>query len=159
MKSTADPRPLLDRFWSELTKVRTGMLGLATERHGHAQPMTAHFEGVDGPIWFFARRDSELVQGAQGAQPASFHYAGGGHDLFACVHGELSAVADPDTAARFWSEEVARWFPGGPDDPDLALLRFELEKAHIWLPRDAADASTFGFKRGSPDDVRAEARL
>jgi general stress protein 26 len=28
---------------------------------------------------------------------------------------------------------LSRWFPGGKDDPKLALLRFDAESAEIWL--------------------------
>ena len=33
---------------------------------------------------------------------------------------------------------VAAWYEGGKDDPKLALLRFDAERAEIWL-----DASSF----------------
>jgi general stress protein 26 len=159
MKSTADPSELLARFWRELADIRTGMLALSTDGDGHAQPMTAHFEGTRGPIWFFARRDSHLAEGAERPHAAAFHYVDGGHDLYACVHGELQAVDDPAAVDRFWSEEVARWFEGGKKDSNLALLRFTPDRAHIWLPRNSHEANTFGFDRDAPRDVRAEARI
>jgi general stress protein 26 len=157
MKSTADPKELLGRFWSELKDLKTGMLGLASSPH--AQPMTAHFADSAGPIWFFARADSDLASKAAGSQSAAFHYASGGHDLFACVHGMLSPVKETEVASRFWSDEVGRWFPGGPDDPNLTMLRFEPERAHIWLPKEAFDPSSFELGQSSSKDVRAEAKL
>lgn len=159
MDSTADPKDLLQRFWRELGQVRTGLLGLAHHHHGHAQPMTAHFDGPRGPLYFFARKDGALTRDAHSSHSAIFHYAGPDHDLYACVHGELKAIEDRDIVARFWSEDVARWYPGGQDDPNLALLRFDLEKAHLWLPKDSADASTYGFGEGRSEEVKAEARI
>ena len=43
--SEYSPENLLTRFWQDLHQIRTGMLGLVVEDEGHAQPMTAHFEG------------------------------------------------------------------------------------------------------------------
>jgi general stress protein 26 len=34
---------------------------------------------------------------------------------------------------KLWSPFVAAWFKGGKDDPNLQLLRFEPERAQIWL--------------------------
>ncbi len=156
--SATDGDGLLQRFWQELGEVRTGMLGIAAD-NPHSQPMTAHFSGTEGPIWFYARRDSDIVQSADGPQQALFHYASGGHDLFACVHGELTATDDPAAAARFWDTEVANWFPGGEDDPDLIMLRFDPSRAQIWLPKNGPNASVFGFGTKRAEDIRAQVQL
>jgi len=153
-----DRQALLQRFWQELGETRTGMLGIPSD-DDYAQPMTAHFNGSAGPIWFYARRDSDIARSAEGGHPAQFHYASGGHDLYACVHGDLTAVEDTDAASRFWSDEVARWFPQGQDDPDLIMLRFEPSKAQIWLPQDGHAPTIFGFGDKRPEDVRAEVRV
>ena len=34
---------------------------------------------------------------------------------------------------RLWNPFVAAWFEGGKDDPKLRLLRFDADKAEIWL--------------------------
>jgi general stress protein 26 len=155
-----DPEHLLVRFWQELGELRTGMLGLV-EQEGHAQPMTAHFEGQHGPLWFYAHSHSVLVRGCERGCAAVFHYIGPGHDLYACVHGEVAPCAEENMVGRFWSEEVARWYPRGRSDPDLALLRFVPSSAQIWLPSDGAQPQLFGLDehRAPPRDIHAEVRL
>jgi general stress protein 26 len=56
-----------------------------------------------------------------------------GHDLFATVHGRLSLDNDRATIDRLWNPFIAAWFDGGKDDPKLALLRLDAERAEIWL--------------------------
>ena len=34
---------------------------------------------------------------------------------------------------RLWNKWVAAWFEGGKTDPKLQLLRFDLDRAQIWL--------------------------
>ena len=34
---------------------------------------------------------------------------------------------------RLWSPHVAAWYKGGKEDPALALLRLDAEKAEVWL--------------------------
>ena len=156
-----DPQDLLERFWRDLSDLRTGMLGLAAEHEGHAQPMTAHFDGEQGPLYFYAHRNSRIAQAAERSLPAVFHYVGRKHDLYACVHGDVVMSDDAGAIERFWSEEVARWYPHGRDDPDLALLRFTPLSAQIWLPSDGAEPKLFGLGRDRepPRDIRAEVRL
>jgi general stress protein 26 len=156
-----NPQDLLGRFWRDLADMKTGMLGLATEHEGHAQPMTAHFEGEHGPLYFYAHRNSRIALAADESRSAVFHYVGRKHDLYACVHGEVALTTDDALIQRFWSEEVARWYPEGRGDSDLALLCFTPMSAQIWLPSDGAEPKLFGLGRDRtpPKDIRAEVRL
>ena len=94
--------------------------------------MTAHFEGGRGPLWFYAHSSSHIVQACRRSHPAVFHYIGRGHDLYACIHGEAEVCADEDAIGRYWSDEVARWYPRGSRDPDLALLQVTVTSAEYW---------------------------
>ena len=61
----------------------------------------------------------------------------------------------------YWSDEVARWYPRGRRDPDLALLKFTPSSAAIWLPTDGAQPQLYGLDdyRAPPRDIHAEIRL
>jgi general stress protein 26 len=105
------PRELEDKFWSALKSDRM-MLGLDGVEDGHARPMTAQVEGEKGPIWFFTARDNAIVQKLELGDRVIATFA----------------VID-----RLWNRFVAAWYDGGKDDPKLALLRFDAERAEIWL--------------------------
>jgi general stress protein 26 len=157
---TGDVNTLASRFWNELQQVRTGMLGLSGAREAHSQPMTAHFEDTSGPLWFYTRSDSELLAATNEDQRGVFHYAGPDHQLYACVHGKLTSDRDQTVIDRFWNDEVARWFPSGPSDDSIALLKFEPEEAQIWLPAETADRSVVKFGTSDePQDIREKATL
>ena len=121
------------KFWKALKSDRTLMLGLDGVEDGHARPMTAQFENERSPLWFFASTDNELIKLLPRGDRAIATFASKGHDLFATLHGRLSRDNDRDTIDRFWNRYVAAWFEGGKDDPKLALLRFDAERAEIWL--------------------------
>lgn len=123
------------KFWKALRSDMTVMLGLAGVDEGHSQPMTAQFEGKEdrGPIWFFTARNSDLVTALHQSHRGVFDFTSKGHDLFAAVHGELTADNDRAMIDTLWNPFVAAWFPGGKDDPNLQLLRFDPERAQIWL--------------------------
>jgi general stress protein 26 len=129
----ATPQELETKLWKALGSDRTVMLGLDGVEDGHARPMTAQFESERGPIWFFTSKDNTLVheleQGARDRAIATF--SSKGHDVFATIHGSLAIDTDRATIDRLWNRFVAAWFEG-KDDPKLALLRLDAERAEIW---------------------------
>jgi general stress protein 26 len=129
----ADARELEDRLRSALKSDRTMMLGLDGIEDGHARPMTAQFDGEKAPIWFFAARDNALVQKLPLGNRAIATFAAKDHDLFATLHGSLHVDNDRAMIDRLWNRFVAAWYEGGKDDPNLVLLRFDAEKAEVWL--------------------------
>ena len=132
------PEELRFQFWKSLQSDMTMMLGLDGVEDGHARPMTAQVEGDHGPIWFFTARDNTIVQKLGQGNRAIATFASKGHDLFATVHGRLALDNDRATIDRLWNRFVAAWYEQGKDDPKLALLRLDPERAEIWL-----DASSF----------------
>jgi general stress protein 26 len=121
------------RFWKALASDMTMMVGLDGVEDAHPRPMTAQIEDGHGPIWFFTAKDNGLVQGLTQSDRAIGTFATKGNDLFATVHGRLSLDNDRATIDRLWNRFVAAWFEGGKDDPKLALLRLDAERAEIWL--------------------------
>jgi general stress protein 26 len=132
MSNDAD---LVAKLWKALRSDMTVMLGLAGVDEGHSQPMTAQIEGKEdrGPIWFFTAKDTDLVTAMGGGHPAMLHFASKGHDVFATIHGRLVPYNDRATIDRLWNPFVAAWYENGKSDPKLQLLRFDPERAQIWL--------------------------
>jgi general stress protein 26 len=126
------PAELEEKFWLALEDDMTVMLGLNGIDDNHARPMTAQFEGRSGPIWFFSSKDAAIVRNIKAGQRATFTFASKGHDLFATVHGTVSVDNDRTAVDRLWNRFVAAWYEEGKNDPKLALLRFDTERAEIW---------------------------
>jgi general stress protein 26 len=124
------------KFWKSLKADRTIMLGLAGRDDALAQPMTAQFiddQSTAGGVWFFTAKDTDLVRALDRSHLAVAYFAAKGHDLFASLEGELTAVEDRAVVDRLWTPFAAAWFKGGKSDPNLQLLRFEPDRAQIWL--------------------------
>jgi general stress protein 26 len=133
------PQELEQKFWQAMKSDMTMMLGLDGVEDGHARPMTAQLEHDDrGPIWFFTARDNTIVKKlAAQSNRAIATFTSKGHDLFATIHGTVRLDTDRAVIDRLWNRYIAAWFEGGKDDPKLALLRLDPERAEIW-----ADASS-----------------
>ena len=94
-----------------------------------------------------------IVQNLGKSNRAIATFTSKGHDLFATVHGSVSLDRDRATIDLLWNRFVAAWYEGGKDDPRLALLRLDAERAEIWL-----DASSLlaGIKLLLGADPKAE---
>ncbi len=147
-----DQDTIKEKFWTALADSPFVMLGLtgAQAGHQHSAPMTAQLDrDANSAIWFYTSRDNRLAPGG----PAMAQFAGKDHHLFACIAGTLVEETDPAVIDAHWSKDVAAWYEGGRDDPNLLMLRFDLGDAEIW----SADLSLKGmFKLLIGGDVKSE---
>ena len=136
----ADQDAIKQDMWRAMAASPFVMIGLEGD-HAHSAPMTAQLDpDADGKFWFYTMKDNRIAKGGQ----AMAQFVSKGHDLFACIAGTLTAETDPAIIDKYWSSDVAAWYDGGRDDPNLLMLRFELSDAEIW----ESDASLTGlFKR------------
>jgi len=68
--------------------------------------------------------------------------------LFATLHGGLTIDNDRAAIDRLWNRYVAAWYERGKDDPKLALLRLDAERAEIWLDASSLVAGIKMLFRG-----------
>lgn len=122
-----DPRTLAETF---LAKLRASPFVMASlESGGHSEPLTAQVDD-DRPntLYFFAGHDNRLAGGGA----AMVQFVAKGHDFFACLAGTIAHDDDRAVIDKLWNNQVEAWFPGGKDDPDLTLLRFDVTSAELW---------------------------
>jgi general stress protein 26 len=115
-------------FLSKLDDSPFVMIGLDGDGQ-HSEPLTAQLdEDQVDTIYFFIGKDNRLAKG--GAAMAQF--VSKGHDFFACLSGNARIDNDFGMIDKLWNKQVEAWFPGGKDDPNLALLRFDVDDAEMW---------------------------
>jgi general stress protein 26 len=75
------------------------------------------------------------------ADPAREHYVS--------VSGRCQLVRDRDKARELWNPLLKAWFPEGLDDPELALLRVQVEKAEYWDTPSSRMVQLVGFVKSA----------
>ena len=118
------------KFWSKLEGSPFVMLGFKDSGDSQMRPMTAQVDGRR--IWFFGSTSDDLVGQVRAPKPAIAAFTAKGHDFFAAVQGTLVPENDPATIDRLWNPAVAAWYEKGRDDPEIALVRFDTDKADLW---------------------------
>jgi general stress protein 26 len=124
-----------DKLWELIKQMRFAMFTTRHENgHLHSRPMTTQNGKVDegDALWFFMSRSSEPVADIQASDQVNVAYADPGKDTYVSVSGTAALVDDPAQKRRLWSRINDAWFPGGPDDPDVALVQVRITHAHYW---------------------------
>jgi len=132
----SDVAKLKEKLWEKLSDGPYVMVGL-TDTGQHSEPLTVMLDKdqVDR-LYFFVGRDNRAAKGGR----AMVQFVSKGQDYFACLSGTATVDNDPAMIDKLWSKPVESWFPGGKNDPNLALLRFDIEDAELW----EADMSLVG---------------
>ena len=122
------PQEVADKFVGKLKDSPFVMIGLDGD-DAHSEPMTAQVDD-DRPntLYFFAGKDNRLASGGR----AMAQFVAKGHDFFACLDGMISTDNDRAQIDKLWNKQVEAWFPEGKDDPNLTLLRFDIDSAELW---------------------------
>jgi general stress protein 26 len=126
-------------FWKALKESPFVMLGLQGVEDSRTRPMTAQIDTPDGgdaedggEIYFFGAKSEELVRDMGQGHRAVATFVSKDHKVFAHLHGRLTLDNDPAKIDRLWNPMAASWYKEGKEDPDLALIRFDAEKADVW---------------------------
>lgn len=123
----ADTVELKKHFWSKLADSPYMMVGLQDGQH--SEPLTAQLdEDQVDTIFFFIGKDNRMAKGG----PAMLQFVSKGHDFFACLAGTARIDNDFAMIDKLWNSQVEAWFPGGKQDPNLALLRIDIDDAELW---------------------------
>ncbi len=131
----ADSRARQSKLFDMIKDIRFAMF--TTHRphgHLHSRPMTTQNTSIDedDSLWFFMSRSGDTVTELQGDDQVNVSYADGGSDTYVSVSGIANVVEDPQKKKQLWTKQSAAWFKGGADDPDLALVRVQIEHADYW---------------------------
>lgn len=98
-----------------------------------SRPMATQGRGLEnGEIWFFTGDNSGKVHEIEAEHEVNLVYAEPKEQRYVSLSGRATVLRDPERARKLWSPEVKAWFPAGPDDPHLALLRVRVHSAEYW---------------------------
>ncbi|EHL23156.1 pyridoxamine 5'-phosphate oxidase-like FMN-binding protein [Acidovorax sp. NO-1] len=122
-------------LWKLIKDIRFGMLTHRTSTGMlHAHPLTTQNRKIDehNELYFFIPKSGELYERLLTDGEVNVSYADPGDDSYVSVSGQARAVDDQGQKEALWTPMAKAWFPGGPTDPDLALLAVRIRHAEYW---------------------------
>lgn len=126
-------------LWNLIKDIRFAMF---TSRHNnghlHARPMTTQNRAIDEDdrLYFFMSRRGDPVEDLAIDGNVNVSYADPDHHRYVTVSGLARVADDPARIRALWTKMAEAYFPGGVDDPDLALVVVDIAHAHYWNVKD-----------------------
>jgi general stress protein 26 len=114
------------------------LTSVAADGSLHSRPMATLDRDFDGTLWFFTSAGGRTADEVEEHRQVNVSYAMPEKQHYVSVSGTASLVRDREKITELWNPLFKAWFPRGQEDPDLALLRVDVEQAEYW---DAAASS------------------
>lgn len=111
----------------------------------HARPMAYRKVEGDGDLWFFTKRDSRKVEEIEADPDTLVSFADPRKQNFVSITGRSEVVQDRARVKALWSEIYRAWFPGGPEDDNVVLIRVHAAHAEYWDTPNSAMVYAFGY--------------
>lgn len=98
----------------------------------HSCPMAAHEADPAGALWLIAGNKTEKVEAVKTMQRVNLSFADSAAQRYVSISGFCELVRDHAKAKQLWSQSYNAWFPGGLDDPNLILMKIDVQHAEYW---------------------------
>jgi len=108
--------------------------------HLHSRPMSNNRNVEwDGDTWFFSYADASAVKEAERESNVNLAYAVPDDIVFVSVTGKAEIVKDDTKKKELWYDELKRWFPDGPEDNKVVLIKVAGRKVEYWSKEGAGE--------------------
>lgn len=98
-----------------------------------SRPMWTHeVKTSEQELYFFTRQHSHKVDELDRDHHVNLAYAEPRRDQYVSLSGRCNLVKDRALMEKLWTPALEAWFPEGLEDPELSLLRVQVEKAEYW---------------------------
>jgi len=129
----------------ELTKDIKITMFTTIDADGHfvSRPMAHHLVEPDGDLWFFAERNSRLIEQITADPHVGLTLTS--NDTWISIDGDAEMVEDQQMKESLWNSWVEAWLPQGPSDPSVVLIKVDPHTAEYWDTPGGPVASLLSF--------------
>jgi general stress protein 26 len=137
----------IDRVWDIIEKV--GVCMLTTQFAGglRARPIEARPDRDAGLIFFVTDVHSAKEDEIEAAPDVGLVFIDPKDKAYLSITGRARVMRDAAKTKVFWRKTDEFWWPGGPTDSDVCLLRIEPLTAELWDGPASAAVAAFEFAR------------
>lgn len=96
----------------------------------HSRPMMVASASTDGVLWFCTSLDSRAVDEIK--TDSHVNVSMQGRTRYVSLAGDATVSQDRAKIEQMWQEPWRVWFPDGPQDPHLCLLKIDAHEAEYW---------------------------
>ena len=156
---TLDSERTLDDLWPLIQEVRFAMLCTRDADGGlRSRPMTTLRRRDADPrdVWFFTSRGTPPAEDIERDGTVNLAYASPSKDVYVSVGGRATLLEDRALMRELWTPVAKAWFPDGPEDPDLRVVRVRIEHADFWEVKESKPTQVFKMAKAALSGGRPE---
>ena len=112
----------------------------------HSRPMSTNGQiELDGDLWFFTYASSEKVAEIERNNKVNVSFAAPHKQSYVSMSGTAQLIRDRAQLEQLWQPQLKAWFPKELEEPDIALLKVNVEKAEYWDSPSSPVAHAIGL--------------
>ncbi|WP_019947190.1 pyridoxamine 5'-phosphate oxidase family protein [Hymenobacter aerophilus] len=131
-----------------------------------SRPMATQKPEADNSLLFLTDKDSAKVYEVKKDSHVGLSYGNPDDSVYASVSGRCNAYRDQAKIDELWSEDMKAWFPKGKDDPNIMILKVEIDKGEYWDSPSGLLSRAYAYVRSvatgeksDSDDVNQHAKV
>ncbi len=128
-----------------IKKISIGMLTTNDGGVLRSRPMDTQEIDESGAMWFLTGKDSHKDEEIKKDNRVNVSYASNSESTYVSISGSGAISNDRDKIAELWSPEHKAWFPEGKDDPNIRILKVNIEQAEYWDSSSNTLVQAVGF--------------
>lgn len=137
----------------ELIKdVDTAMLTTVTEEGLVSRPMKTQEVEFDGDLWFFTKKETNKYDEISHNQDVNVAYVG---KSYVSVRGKAEIVEELGKKKELWSKVYEKIMQTSYDDPNVILIKINVEAAEYWEQGNFIKNVVFFYQRMTGQSSRA----
>jgi len=113
----------------------------------HSCPMAAHAVEAGGVIWFLSSSNTEKVEAIKTIQRVNLAFADHAQQRYVSVSGYCELVRSHAKSKELWNDKYKSWCPAGLEDPNLILLKVDVQQAEYWSAAEGRMVELVGFNK------------
>lgn len=113
----------------------------------HSRPMVGQQLDHHDELWFFTGAGSSKTDEIDANAEVLLTYSDPSRQHYVAVRGTAHIVRDPSKIHELWPEPLRTWFPKGPDDPEIALIRVSIRDADYWDSPSSTLVHVYGYAK------------
>jgi len=148
MQNDAEQNQNIKKLGELINDIKFAML-TTVEPDGslRSRPMAAQQVEFDGDLWFFTGASSHKVYDIENNPQVNVAFSEPSDQNYVSMSGRATLVRDRQKAEDLWNVFYRSWFPKGLDDPDLALIKVEVDGVEYWDSPSSAVVHLYGLAK------------
>ena len=125
----------IDRVWEIMDDIPICMVTTHAGGRMRSRPMHAIADREENAVYFITDTRGAKDEEIAAAPDVCLAFADVGDNTYLSLTGRADMIRDPAKAEELWSAEAQAWWPRGPRDPAVRVLRVIPEQAEYWDTR------------------------